>query len=485
MEKVAIIGMGTSGMAVAAAYEKEVDPSKVEIDCYDSKESFGRGYPYREDSDEIILNLKTRKISYDYQNNDDLANWLKEKNMPINDYTSRNVFGIYTRDRLEDTLEKLNANRITQRVVRLDWLQMDKKWEVETLDGNTKQYDRVHLCAGELGQRDPYNLSEYKGYIGSVYPCDEKLKEIQTNDSTCIIGVGLTGVDVATYLLKEKRLEKLYMFSKTNVIPTVRVDPVDLQVKFMTLEKCEEIIREGNGTIGFEEFEELFNKEMKAHDLDYEEFVKEHMKGGIEGLKINIANPEPLAKVQALLPPLNLALNKIWLALNSRDRILFRAKYHPFMCLNRSPLPLPSAELLIEAADSGRLTILEDVFDIHARGDGESFEVLSHDSSLGVEGERVAAKCKWVCNATGLDTSLNSMDRKNTLIGSLLDKRFLQVDDYGGVTVLPRDMSAVSPRFGNIPTLHVHGVLVSGVQYRNNSTLIIQKTAHDLMKELY
>lgn len=485
MEKVAIIGMGISGMAVAAAYEKEVDPKNVEIDCYDSEESFGRGYPYRKDSDQIILNLKTRKISYDYQNNDDFANWLVSKNMPLNDYTSRNIFGIYTSDRLDDTLKALGAKKITQNVIRLDWLGDSKQWEIETNHGTLRQYDRVHLCAGELGHKDPYNLSNSSGYIGDVYPVEEKLNHIKSNDRTCIIGVGLTGVDVASYLLNERNLEKLYMFSKTNIFPTIRVEPVQLEVKFMTLERCNKLIEKNNGTISFEEFEELFNKEMKAHGLDYMEFVKEHMSGGIEGLKANLANPQALGKVQALLPPLNLALNKIWTALNSRDRIIFRAKYHPFMCLNRSPLPLPSAELLIEASDSGRLVLLENVSDIQMADDGESFEIIAPDLSLGVEAEKVVASCKWVCNATGLDTSLNSLDRKNTLIGSLLDKRLLQRDDYGGVTVLSKNMSALSPRFGNLDTLHVHGVLVSGVQYRNNSTMIIQKTAHDLMKEIY
>lgn len=485
MEKVAIIGMGTSGMAVAAAYAKEVDAKSIEIDCYDNKESFGRGYPYREDSDEIILNLKTRKISYDYQNNDDLANWLEEKDLPVNDYTSRNTFGIYTSDRLKDTLKTLGANRINERVLRLDWLEAAGKWDLETGDGLIKQYDRVHLCAGELGQRDPYNLSQYDGYIGSVYPCYKKLNHIQSEDTACIIGVGLTGVDVASYLLNNKKLEKIYMFSKSNIIPTVRVDPVTLEVKFMTMEKCNEMIRNGNGTISFEQFENLFNRELKAHGLDYEEFVKKHMSGGIEGLKVNIAHPEPLAKVQALLPPLNLALNKIWISLNSGDRKKFRSKYHPFMCLNRSPLPLPSAKMLIEAADKGILTILDNVDDVEAIDNEESFDIISQDTSLGVETKKVLANAKWVCNATGLDLSLKSLDRKNTLVGSLLHKRLLQVDDYGGVTVLPRDMSLLSPRFGNLKTLHVHGVLVAGVQYRNNSTMIIQKTAHDLIKEIY
>lgn len=78
MEKVAIIGMGTSGMAVLRAYEKGGLGEKAEIDCFDDENSMGKGYPYRKDTDKLILNLKTRKLSYDYENNDDLADWLQE-----------------------------------------------------------------------------------------------------------------------------------------------------------------------------------------------------------------------------------------------------------------------------------------------------------------------------------------------------------------------------------------------------------------------
>ena len=64
-----------------AGYERVVDPKEVSIDCYDTSGSLGKGYPYREDSDEVILNLKTRKISYNYEDNDDLARWLEENDL--------------------------------------------------------------------------------------------------------------------------------------------------------------------------------------------------------------------------------------------------------------------------------------------------------------------------------------------------------------------------------------------------------------------
>src|SRR5699024_4762134 len=421
------------------AYAKEVPNNQVEIDCYDSEESFGRGFPYREDSDKLILNLKTRMLSYNYENNDDFFDWFNENKLNIPEYASRSDFGLYTKDRLEQTLKDINANKITKKVSRLDYLKDKQKWELETKDKEIRLYDRVHLCAGELPQADPFNLEGNDKYVGSVYPVNTKLNSVDKDDSVTIIGTGLTAVDLATYLLEEREIKQLYMFSRTNVIPTVRVDPVSLNINIMTYDKISEIIEKGNGLISFEEFDDLFNKELKSHGIDYESFVNKHMIGGIEGLKVNIEEPKDLAIVQALLPPMNLIFNKVWISLSDTDRRLFRQKYHPFMCLNRSPLPMISAELLIKAAEDRRLTILNNISDIKVNKEDKSFQILrnlNNLSNLNNEKE-VVVNSDWVCNATGLDTSLETLDRKNTLVGSLLDKGYLQVDDYGGVTVLP------------------------------------------------
>lgn len=486
MERIAIIGMGISGMAVATAYAKELSPGQYKIDCYDSEESFGRGFPYRDDSDRLILNLKTNMLSYDYENNSDFVTWFKENNRDIPEYASRSDFGLYTRDRLKKTLEKIQANKITKKVIRLDWLAGRKKWELEREDKEIKLYDRIHLCAGELPQADPYDLKDYKQYIASVYPTNKQLKDIGQDDSVTIIGLGLTAVDIATYLLEEKKIKKLYMFSRTNLIPTVRVDPVKLNINLMTYDKVSQIIDKGKGFISFKEFDQLFNEELRSHGIDYKSFLNRHMIGGIGGLKNNIKYPKDLAIVQALLPLMNLTLNKVWLSLTKTDRKLFRQKYHPFMCLNRSPLPMVSARLLIKAAEEGQLILLNNVYNISKNKRGNNFNILGKEANnLTRNNEIILGQSNWICNATGLDTSLKTLDKDKNLIGSLLDKHYLQVDDYGGVTVLPQDMSVISPRFGNLSSLHAHGVLVSGVQYRNNSTFIIQKTAHDLIKELY
>lgn len=53
------------------------------------------------------------------------------------------------------------------------------------------------------------------------------------------------------------------------------------------------------------------------------------------------------------------------------------------------------------------------------------------------------------------------------------------------VSSVTETMASISSRYGTIENLHIHDVLAFEVQYRNNSTLIIQMKTQRLIKELY
>lgn len=472
MEKVAIIGMGTSGMAVLAAYGKEADINNFEFYCFDKEDSFGRGFPYRMDSDNLIVNLKTRKISYDYQNNDDFANWHLENNKKEIDYPTRSTFGKYTKDRLEETIKKTKANKIFEKVVRID--KVEDKWELETEGGKIDLYNRIHLCNGELNQKPQYNLLGNKNYINDIFPLEKNLSSINKEASVVIIGMGLTGVDVALELINKNMGNKIYMFSRTSVIPTVRVAPCNLEISVLTMERLNEELNKNYGRISFETFDNLFLEELKAININYEDFLKSHMQGGIEGIIYNIENPDDLSRVQAILPIMNLVFNRVWDSMTKEDRIKMKAKYHPFLCLNRSPLPLDSAKVLISAFKEGKLEVIRNVDEVKAE-DGK-FTLIS-------QGKPIKENIDYGINATGLDTHLNDKCI-NDLILQLINKRYLMKDENGGIMMVPETMAAISPRFGTLHNFHVYGVLATGNQYRNNSTLIIQNTAHRVVKKL-
>ena len=477
MKRIAIIGMGISGMAILSAYEKvfkaEDLRKNIKFDCYDKKESFGRGYPYRDDSEDLILNLKTPKLSYDYEKIGDFKRWYEEQDRELSEYSPRSVFGEYTKDRLENTIKNVGANKIFSLISRID--KVGDEWELEDETGTLRYYDEVHLCNGEIGRKNIYNLEKSHHYIQEIYPVNEKLASINEDDHVLVIGVGLTAVDLASHLIETKKVKNITMFSRTNVIPTVKVKPVPVKITHLTMGLLKQELKENFNRVTFEWFDENFQKELEVHKINFDEFVKNHMQGGIEGLIYNIENPEDLGRLQVLLPPMNGIFNLVWDSLSLEDRYKFKAKYHPLLTLNRSPLPLESAEILIQAHKEGILNISRDVQDIEDTDEG--YYILNANK------ERLnPAPYDYVLNGTGLDSSFSQVKEVNPLLYSLLNKRYLMKDEFGGVTVYPETMEAISPRYGTLKNFHVYGVLASGVQYRNNSAMMIQITAHKIAR---
>lgn len=478
MERIAIIGMGISGMGILAAYEKVVDTSKLKIDCYDSRDIFGRGYPFGEDAEELILNLKTNKISYDYRNLKDLGEWYVENNLKKTEYPSRSTFGKYMSSRLDETIKNTNANVIYQKVVRID--KLSDGWEVEDQSGNVNVYDRIHLCNGVLSQKKLYQLEKSEKYIDYVYPVKDKLNSINNEDKVLVIGAGLTAIDVATFLIKEKNVGNITMFSRTNIMPTVRVKESKVKIKHFNMTILKNVLRENYDRISFEQFDSLFLKELNEQGINYEDFLETHMQGGVEGLLYNIDNPHDLGIVQALLPYMNLVFNKVWDSMILSDRKKFKDKYHLFMCLNRSPLQLESAEIIIAAFKEGKFKIQKSVRGVETNDNGKFVLMGGKEERADLSNEY-----DYAINGTGFDHTLKAIEEVNPLLRQLIEKRYIMVDDNGGISVIPETMQVISPRFGTLDKFHAYGVLTSGVQYRNNSAMIIQLTAKKLIKELY
>lgn len=475
MKRIGIIGMGISGMAILDAYRKVFDEEELKehftFDCYDHEDSFGRGYPYREDSHDLILNLKTPMLSYDYERVEDFKDWYDEQERDYPEYSPRAVFGEYTKDRLEDTIEKTGANKIFSLVTRID--KKGDSWELEDELGEIRHYDEIHLCNGSLGQKNIYQLKEKDYYLENIYPVNEKLSQIQEEDHVVIVGAGLTAVDLAHHLIDTKKVKNVTMFSSSNRIPTVRVTPVPVEITHLTMDLLKEELANNYNRVTFDWFDKNFQKELELHDIDFDHFMKTHLQGGLEGLIYNIEHPEDLGRLQVLLPPMNGIFNLVWDSLSREGRIQFRKKYHPLLTLNRSPLPLESAEMLIEAHEKGILEMPGEVEDIEEIENG--FHLLDE------EGEKLNdTPYDFVLNATGLDIHFSNVKEGNPLLYSLLDKRYLMKDEFGGVTIIPETMEAISPRYGTLKDFHVYGVLASGVQYRNNSTMMIQMTAHKI-----
>ena len=477
MEKVAIIGMGISGLGVLLSYEKELKKSDVEIHCYDYKMSVGRGFPFRDDSDQVLLNARPTTISYDYEKPDEFGNWLKDENYEYHEYVPRHILGDYLFMRYESTKENTNTTYMEHPAVDIEYLEDNKTFIITDRDGKETEYDRVHLCCGEIPPQDFYNLKDYDNYIHKMYPLKEKLKDIKEDESICIIGTGLSGVDASRFSLTELGLKEIYIFSRNNVFPSAREDEKTLETKYFTDEKMKSLLENNNGVITFEEFEDIFNKELEYQDISFRRLMN-RFDNSFDAIELSLKGDEELQIAQNLFTNITNPLNTTWLGFSILDKEKFKEKYDDYIQIFGGPTPMSTGNLLSQGKKDKRLTILEDVEDIVFDQKSKMFHMIDKD-------EKVLAKSKYVINATGVDSKLDSLSMKSTFVGKLLDKLYVQVDGCGGITVLKDNLNVVSPKYGAFDNLHAHGVLISGIQLRNNSIPTIQETAHNCIKSIY
>lgn len=478
MEKVGIIGMGVSGMGVLSGYEKENLYDEVELFCFDSENSFGRGFPFRKDSDEILLNVTVDRVSYDYENPEDFKNWLLNNGIK-DDYVPRHLMGDYFNEKLEDTLKVTGGKKVTEKIIDIEYLKDKNKWKVFTKN-NEYIFDRIHLCCGELPQLDPYDLKDKKNYIQPIYPAYEQCNMIEEDDSVCVVGTSLSGIDISRYLIKERKVKDISMFSRSNVLPTVRGEFHEKKLKLATPEKIKKIKEKNNGFISFEKFDELFEKELKIQGTSFSELSDKYI-GGIKAITKSINEDEELIIIQGMFANLADLFNEGWLGFTKKDREKFSEKYEDFLQVFGGPIPPSTGKIIVENLEKDRFRVLDNIVDIKYNEEENKFYLIEEDEN---KEKSINRKVDYVCNATGLDTSMKAVE-EDSFLGKLLDKRYAQIDKYDGITIIPDYLNVVSPKFGVFDNLHSHGVLITGVQLRNNSISVIQEAAHNLIKRLY
>lgn len=65
-----------------------------------------------------------------------------------------------------------------------------------------------------------------------------------------------------------------------------------------------------------------------------------------------------------------------------------------------------------------------------------------------------------------------------------MDERILQPETFGGVQVRLPDLSAISQKYGIIHRLKIHGELISGIQFGNNSVDIISESVRPAVEDI-
>ncbi|WP_124057862.1 FAD/NAD(P)-binding protein [Vaginisenegalia massiliensis] len=481
MERVAIIGMGVSGSAVLLAYVKAMKSHpdyQVQIDCYDSPLSFGKGKAFREQAEQAIINSRTHQISYDVDRILDFKEWLSSNQPSLSQesYVSRGLFGQYLHERSQALVEASGAQLHWSKVQSLTWLPKLDKWLVTTsLDdqGFEQVFDRVHLCCGELPSQDPYGLQGHPHYIGEVYPLEAIPQHLNQAQRLAILGSGLSAIDVAKYLYEHFTQPSLTFVSRQGYFPSVRGKDYQLDFHYLTDAKVARLLAVNGGRFSFDQFQALFEAELARFDLEYDAFMAHYFLPGRAGMEMTLHNPQQVGLMQAILLQVSVVMSQIWPAMSQTCRRQFNQRYQKALVCFRNPMPATSAQELLLGMDQGRIQLVAGLKQIDVLDQG--FKLQTQDYEY---------EADWLFNATGMDFKLQNLGEKEALFADLLDKQYGQVDTAGGLSLNYQTLNLISPRFGEWSTLHGHGLLVNGAIFMNNSTNKIQEQAQRLIDRL-
>lgn len=466
-KKIAIIGMGVSGLAVLLAISQQTKEylQSIEISCFDDSEHFGRGIPFQEDDDSALINSPLDDISFDYHQMMDFMDWLKVNKYDTSvTYTSRALYGRYMKERAHQLITQLPVTIIKEPVESISYSPSTQTFQLTLTNTRSPQiFDHVHLACGALPVADPYQLTGHSSYIADPYPIQKELAtKSWDNKDVAIIGTGLAAVDVIKWLLLRTTVT-IKAFSRSNYFPTVRITQgPDITWHHLTDQTIQTLI--DSKSVSYQELDQLFQKELQTLGFsNWEKTKNEFLSEGIAGIKLSLDMAEHLYHLQQLASRLVDYLTDLWPLMSPADRHFYQENYGKAIVNLRNPMPEESAQTILEAAAQGRLNIISGVEEINVKGD--KFLV----------GEAITVD--QVINATGYQLTEKTIELATPFLQNIVKQELAQIDDLGGLSVRPETMQVMSPKYGAMPTLFAHGALINGVIYQNNSTIKIQKMA--------
>ncbi len=197
--RVAIVGGGASGAAVATHLADAVDPAvDLRVDIFDPGGTLGRGIAYSTTDQQHVLNVPAKGMSL-YR--DDMSHFQRWADALPDEFVSRARYGDYLQASLRQAWRhrtgKLGHIRVEVRDVVAT---RGRQWVVLDEHGNHHEADVVILATGHQAPAAPEGLSEAVVHAPGFHVdpwSRDALSQLEPGEHVLCIGTGLTFVDVA------------------------------------------------------------------------------------------------------------------------------------------------------------------------------------------------------------------------------------------------------------------------------------------------
>lgn len=461
MKRLLMVGAGVSTVSLLKNLTKFKDLETLNIDIVDSQSQFGRGNAYIKDSTHLMSNVPVHEMALDDDPNH-LADWLDDKGIDYDRFCSRESFGQYMHDVLTDIIER--HENVRYKYGTIDKIDYEGKVYRTSLGGKIIEYDYVYLGIGMLEYADPYELKGMPNFIYNAYPLTENLKDI--DGKVAVIGSGLSGIDCVRYLLIERKLDRVYMFSRDKEMPAVRGKSHTFDFKYLTHEALD--LRVNDNKLNLEDVKELFLKEVRHHDIDLSLFER---KTGriIEDLTYDLEHQKSVGKLEYFLIEFNKIFTHYLHKLSVDDQAYMMEHYHPYIDENYSPMPAAVAEDIVEWLLASKLIMVENL------------EGIEHNNHFILKTEDATYDMDVVINATGPHNDIESSS--NPLIKHLLSQELIKPHHLGGFEI-DAHYHVISPKHGVQKQMFALGELTFGMTYLSTAVFDIYEMTKDIAQEI-
>jgi len=239
---VAIIGGGYSGAMVAAqlARRRLADARPLHILWFDRQTSLAEGAAYRTPDASHLLNVPAANMSAWPDRPSDFLDWCARRDPAVTPYsfTDRRTYGEYLRETLFEALAD-SAAGLSVEFHRGEVDSIERRaaggWQLRRADGCLFDADLVVLATGHRPPDDP--LAHGWSGTGARYIRDPwaalALASIAPHESVCLLGTGLTAIDVLQSLSQTPRTGPVLALSRRGLMPSTHAPaplrPLDAQ----------------------------------------------------------------------------------------------------------------------------------------------------------------------------------------------------------------------------------------------------------------
>ncbi|WP_438490185.1 FAD/NAD(P)-binding protein [Streptomyces sp. S186] len=482
--RVAVIGGGAAAVSLLDSMLRrfEGEDSRCDITVYEGSANLATGRAYRPDLDCALVNREAGYMSVRCADRGHFLRWLHREpryrdtsyaSLPVDSYVPRRIYGEYLTAHLEAC--RADAERRGWTVEVVPEFAVEAKATADDVmvrsARGVSHFDRVVLCLGTGEPADPYRLTGAPDFHPDPYPLRSVLPAIPADAHVLVLGSSLSGVDVALGLLRSGHRGLITMTSRHGLLPGVRATQRPYELRHLTPEAVRRRVAR-DGALRVRDTWRLLRDELTAAGVDLRALAAD--RPAAERLREDLSRLDHNACQAAVAAMMHQVREPVWRAMPDADRRLFLSRFHAFGKPLYNPMPPPTARALLDAMDSGQLTVRSRTAAVTARAGG-GFTLEDGDGRL-----------------TGVDTVVDATrsglarigSRAQPFVDSLTGSGLAVRNPLGGmrIDVASNALRATVPE--DVPRFFALGDIASGDLFYAGSMYMLNARAEVITRAL-